>query len=301
VENVASLKGTKHEKSKFSALGLQDCSYSTLQLSHGGSDVMPSDQVSLRANALERISWHEKLRGEDALQKRVHELVAVGELEDAVTLLLSTPPDSPYFYVDALRAVALSSAVSSALHELAVKVVAANLVGTDKSLSGTHLLCAVGRYQEACSQLQDAGCWTDAATLAATHLQGSDYARVLQRWADHVLHNDHNIWRAILLYVAAGALHEVLAVLRDAQEPDTAAMFLLACHEIKVKVTSQKSGVECSASPKLDSQDQGNANTLDLPGDLNQQKEDVSAVCEYYGHYQRTLVHLCTDLAPVLD
>jgi len=103
------------------------------------------------------------------------------------------------------------------------------------------------------------------------------------------------------LYVAAGALHEVLAVLRDAQEPDTAAMFLLACHEIKVKVTSQKSGVECSASPKLDSQDQGNANTLDLPGDLNQQKEDVSAVCEYYGHYQRTLVHLCTDLAPVLD
>lgn len=26
-------------------------------------------------------------------------------------------------------------------------------------------------------QLQDAGYWTDAATLAATHLKGSDYAR----------------------------------------------------------------------------------------------------------------------------
>lgn len=26
-------------------------------------------------------------------------------------------------------------------------------------------------------QLQDAGCWTDAATLAATHLKGTDYAR----------------------------------------------------------------------------------------------------------------------------
>lgn len=26
-------------------------------------------------------------------------------------------------------------------------------------------------------QLQDAGYWTDAATLAATHLQGSDYSR----------------------------------------------------------------------------------------------------------------------------
>ena len=28
-------------------------------------------------------------------------------------------------------------------------------------------------------QLQDAGCWTDAATLAAAHLKGSDYARFL--------------------------------------------------------------------------------------------------------------------------
>lgn len=27
-------------------------------------------------------------------------------------------------------------------------------------------------------QLQDAGCWTDAATLAAAHLKGSDYARL---------------------------------------------------------------------------------------------------------------------------
>lgn len=27
------------------------------------------------------------------------------------------------------------------------------MVRTDRSLSGTHLLCAVGRYQEACSQV----------------------------------------------------------------------------------------------------------------------------------------------------
>lgn len=27
------------------------------------------------------------------------------------------------------------------------------------------------------TQLQDAGCWDDAATLAATHLKGADYAR----------------------------------------------------------------------------------------------------------------------------
>lgn len=49
-------------------------------------------------------------------------LVSVGNLEAAVTLLLSTPPEGSHFYPNALRAIALSSAVSRSLHELAVKV-----------------------------------------------------------------------------------------------------------------------------------------------------------------------------------
>lgn len=49
-------------------------------------------------------------------------LVSVGNLEAAVSVLLSTPPESSYFYANALRAVALSSAVSRSLLELAVKV-----------------------------------------------------------------------------------------------------------------------------------------------------------------------------------
>ena len=49
-------------------------------------------------------------------------LISVGDLEAAVSLLLSTPPEGSYFYPNALRAVALSSAVSRSLHELAVTV-----------------------------------------------------------------------------------------------------------------------------------------------------------------------------------
>lgn len=49
-------------------------------------------------------------------------LVSIGNLEAAVSLLLSTPPESSYFSANALRAVALSSAVSTSLLELAVKV-----------------------------------------------------------------------------------------------------------------------------------------------------------------------------------
>nr|GFA66449.1 hypothetical protein [Tanacetum cinerariifolium] len=114
---------------------------------------MAFEQEVLWESANERIPWHERLDDEEAIQNRVHELVSIGNLEAAVSLMLSTPPESPYFYPNALRAVALSSAVSRSLNELAVKVVAANMVETDSSLSGTHLLCAVGRYQEACSQI----------------------------------------------------------------------------------------------------------------------------------------------------
>ncbi|XP_020225694.1 WD repeat-containing protein 11 isoform X1 [Cajanus cajan] len=263
-------------------------------LSQGQLRLMAFDQEELWKSASERISWHANLEGEEAVQKRIHELVSVGNLEVAVSLLLSTPPESSYFYVNALRAVALSSAVSRSLHELAVKVVAANMVRADRSLSGTHLLCAVGRYQEACSQLQDAGCWTDAATLAASHLKGSDYARVLQRWAGHVLHTEHNIWRALILYVAAGALQEALAALREAQLPDTAAMFIIACREIHEDIVSNLciSDHESSSSVKDE--------LLNLRA-LDPKNEDVIAVEEYFGQYQRKLVHLCMDSQPFSD
>ncbi|XP_050214710.1 uncharacterized protein LOC126665824 isoform X3 [Mercurialis annua] len=254
---------------------------------------MAFKQEELWDNANERIPWHEKLDGEEAIQNHVHELVSVGNLEAAVSLLLSTSPDSSYFYVNALRAVALSSAVSRSLHELAVKVVAANMVRTDRSLSGTHLLCAVGRHQEACSQLQDAGCWTDAATLAATHLKGSDYARVLQRWAEHVLRAEHNIWRALILFVAAGAMQEALAALRETQHLDTAAMFILACREIHEEIVSNLGNSDDESGKAKDI-------LCNLPG-LNPESEDVIAVGEYFGQYQRKLVHLCMDSQPFSD
>ncbi|KAL9242449.1 hypothetical protein vseg_016442 [Gypsophila vaccaria] len=266
-------------------------------LSPGQLRLMAFEQEELWETANERILWHEKLEGEDAIQNRVHDLVSVGNLEVAVSLLLSTSPESHYFYANALRAVALASAVSKSLLELAVKVVAANMVRTDKSLSGTHLLCAVGRHQEACSQLQDAGCWTDAATLAATHLKGSDYSRVLQRWADHVLRSERNLWRALILYVAAGSFREALTALREAQQPDTAAMFIVACREIHGDILANmehsEQGPESSSSSSKDQ-------LLMLP-DLSPKNQEVIAADELYGQYQRKLVHLCMDSHPFSD
>jgi len=268
---------------------------------YGQLSSMAFNQEQLWFNASERIPWHDKLDGEDALQKHVHELVSLGNLEAAVSLLLSTPPEGSNFYPNALRAVVLSSAVSQSLHELAVKVVAANMVRTDKSLSGTHLLCAVGRYQEACSQLQDAGCWNDAATLAASHLHGSDYARVLQRWADYVLRGEHNMWRALILYVAAGALPEALDTLRKSQRPDTAAMFLLACHETYSQALSESEPEDDTSVLALTpTPTPEQTENLRFPS-KNVADEDLIAVSEVFGQYQQKLVHLCMDAEPTSD
>uniref|UniRef100_A0A2N9FL90 WDR11 TPR domain-containing protein n=1 Tax=Fagus sylvatica TaxID=28930 RepID=A0A2N9FL90_FAGSY len=44
----------------------------------------------------------------------------------------------------------------------------------------------------------------------------SGICRVLQRWAEHTLRAEHNIWRALILYVGAGALQEALVALQEA-------------------------------------------------------------------------------------
>ncbi|XP_031266382.1 uncharacterized protein LOC116124780 [Pistacia vera] len=132
-------------------------------------------------------------------------------------------------------------------------------------------------------QLQDAGCWTDAATLAATHLKGSDYARVLQRWADHVLHVEHNIWRALILYVAAGALQEALAALRETQQPYTAAMFVLACREIYTEITTNLENSDDESGSSSSNM------SVNLPGLI--QKSDLLQSVKYLDN---TKEHWCT-------
>ncbi|KAH6555206.1 hypothetical protein KP509_1Z274100 [Ceratopteris richardii] len=124
--------------------------------------------------------------------------------------------------------------------------------------------------------------------------------RVLLRWADHVLHNERNLWRAMILYVAAGALMDALAALRDAKQPDSAAMFLLACHEFNSSALSDEKGFSTMEAASGIENAQTVAKRLNLPGDLNEKEEEMNAVCEFYGQYQIALAHLCTGIAPVI-
>lgn len=97
------------------------------------------------------------------------------------------------------------------------------------------------------------------------------------------------------MYVAAGALQEALAALRESQQPDTAAMFIVACRERHAEFISNLDNSD-DESDSLSLKDK----LLKLPG-LDPENDDVLAVSEYYGQYQRKLVHLCMDSLPYSD
>ena len=100
--------------------------------------------------------------------------------------------------------------------------------------------------------------------------------------------------RALILYVGAGALQEALAALREAQQPDTAAMFILACREIFAEIIADLGDLDDESSSLVKDK------LHNLPV-LDPENEDVIAVGECYGQYQRKLVHLCMDSQPFSD
>jgi hypothetical protein len=77
--------------------------------------------------------------------------------------------------------------------------------------------------------------------------------------------------RALILYVAAGALQDALAALRETQQPDTAAMFILACHEGHAQFISNLGNSDDESGSSIKD------TLVGLPG-LNPENEDVIAV-----------------------
>lgn len=93
---------------------------------------------------------------------------------------------------------------------------------------------------------------------------------------------------------------EALGALRKDKQPDTAALFLLACHEIYTKhlsitsAASTQSEVERSEEENAESEEQEDKNKIIFLG-RNVEEEDIATVSEFFGQYQRKLIHLCMD------
>ena len=86
--------------------------------------------------------------------------------------------------------------------------------------------------------------------------------------------------RALILYVGAGALQEALVALREAQQPDTAAMFILACREIYEEIIADLGDLDDKSNYLVKDK------LRNFPV-LDPENEDAIAVGECYGQYQR--------------
>jgi WD repeat-containing protein 11 len=111
----------------------------------------------------------------------------------------------------------------------------------------------------------------------------------------------------LILYVAAGAVTEALGALRKNKQPDTAALFLLACHEIYTKHLSSTSAPTRRSEVVDKSEEHGEASEeqvkkmkINFPG-RSVDEEDIATVSEFFGQYQRKLIHLCMDTAHSIE
>ena len=96
------------------------------------------------------------------------------------------------------------------------------------------------------------------------------------------------------MYVAAGSFQEALAALREAQQPEAAALFVIACREIHSDLLANMEEAEQRHESQSAKQQ------LLLLSELSPEKVEVIAADELYGQYQRKLVHLCMDSTPSL-
>ena len=68
-------------------------------------------------------------------------------------------------------------------------------------------------------------------SLFVDALKGDERSAALDRWAAHVHQYEGDVWRALGIMAAGGALRNAALLLRELRMPDAAAAFCAACKE----------------------------------------------------------------------
>ena len=102
--------------------------------------------------------WHTK--------HNINTFLRLDRGNDAVELLLETPPDHDRYLTDALMACVIAASESKEAYHSIVQSVASNLIAQNKLREGIQLLLLIRNGIEACQHLQNASRWDEAALLA---------------------------------------------------------------------------------------------------------------------------------------
>ena len=181
--------------------------------------------------ALSELSkWHANavLEQRDTVEKAVIELICLDDVNAAVSLLLTSPPEATpasgsnaAFYRDALCALGLAYSTlpdENSLFAQAARVIAINAsTGLDDSLISIPLLYATGKYSEVVETLQSNDMWLCAAALAASRLKDrpTELNTALLAFAEHVAFRRGAVWLAVGVLIGGRMYDQAVQLLVD--------------------------------------------------------------------------------------
>jgi len=119
------------------------------------------------------------------------QLVCLGLLEPAVTLLLDSDPQDPNFMSDQLLACLIQATSPSAdvhsapNHISTMKMVATTLLSEARLWEGVQLLVLAGKVLDACSYLRDALHWNEALWLGRCRLGEEEFRGLVAKYAEY--------------------------------------------------------------------------------------------------------------------
>jgi len=168
-----------------------------------------------------------------------------GDKHNAIRVLMGSDPAWPSFQADSLMACVVAAASGPEYFERTTKMVAINLIARGDIDRGIQLLVLVGKADEACRYLQDAGKWEASVRLAKLQLdpKSPSYIGVFRKWADHLL-SVNDFPRVVLVLLALGDISRVISVLHGKDRFQLAVQLMQYFKEIgQFEATPEESAI----------------------------------------------------------
>jgi hypothetical protein len=238
------------------------------------SSLMPSesedvDQISSSSvvwqpqrhvDTLSEVSkWHSSLcsagvlnDSEKLVEKCMIELLALGDIETAVSIQLATTPDiSKRFYRDALCSLGMAYACAceqldlaetdraTSLFVQAARVIAINAATGGDPLLSIPLLYATSKYKEVVDILQANEMWLCSACLTAKKLSETDMKEPLYSLAQHMASKQGHVWQALVVLIASQQYQRSIDLMLHFQMPDRAFGLVRVLEEFNITMPEQ--------------------------------------------------------------
>lgn len=203
-------------------------------------------------------SWHAaipraNIEGSESLvEKTVVEQICLGDVETAVSMLLSSPPDiSKRFYRDALCSLGMAYAcateklqlpaddLATSLFVQAARVIAMNAATAGDSLVSVPLLYATSKFEEVVDVLQQNQLWTCSAALSAEKLSADALKPPLRDLAYHMARKQGLIWPAIGILIGTDQYDESLTLMLQCQMYGRAQGLVSVLDEFEVTISEK--------------------------------------------------------------